>query len=187
MEAKNNPSIGPSAKRSVVKTWLRLAAGLLVVGAVLVVLLMERVAERVKRFNCAGNQHCIVLNLIIYAGDDKEYGFFPSGNDFGLMTTEGYAFESKVFNCPSTPAVTTSSRDSDFQYFGDGICDWVTNPERVPLMADRERNHDGWFNVCFADGHCSGYSAPDWQTLVAEQGWDKEWERARSECSGRRP
>ena len=171
----------PQPKKRNLKKWFKLAIALFVLGAVLVVPVLGQAREKARRINCGGNLKCTGLALIIYAGDDIDHGYFPSGNDFWLLHDQKYLVEGKIYCCPSALEPTTSSRDSSYQYFGDGICDAITEPQLVPLSADKEGNHVDWFNVCFVDGHVKGYSAPDWQTLVKREGWDTQWERARRE------
>jgi prepilin-type processing-associated H-X9-DG protein len=168
-----------------VKKWLTVAGLLLGLGFGLGVPVLGQAREKARRINCAGNLRCKGLAWIIYAGDDVEHGWFPSGTDFRLLNEQKYLVDGKVYGCPSCKKPSTSSINSDYAYFGEGICDSITNAERVPISADKDGNHKGWFNVCFADGHVKGYAAPDWDALVKREGWDKEWERARKECRER--
>ena len=167
------------------KKLLKVLGVLVLIFVVFCALIFNQAREKARRINCAGNLKCMALGIIIYAGDDAEHGFFPSGTTFKLLDDGSYVTNGKIYSCPSAEVPSTLASVSNYQYFGDGICDSIHNADQVPLSADKDTNHKDWYNVAFVDGHCRGYHAPDWGTLVKRQGWDKLWEAAREECQNR--
>jgi prepilin-type processing-associated H-X9-DG protein len=116
---------------------------------------------KARRVNCAGNLKQIGLALIIYAGDDVDNGFFPSGHDFRLLNDLSYLVDGQVYVCPSGEAPNTFASVSNYVYLGSGLKDTNAHPTTVILATDRPNNHTNWVNILYLDGHVKGERYPD--------------------------
>ena len=196
------------------KTSSRIGLAVALVGALSVCLLIYGLGifpprfglarEKAKRVNCRGNLKQIGLALLIYAGDDVEHGYFPSGDNFAILHEQRYLEDGKVYGCPSSRDFTGSqtARASSYVYCGSGLRDSVSERELTILAYDRIGNHlntrsaqarwrwlakvnrGGWVNVLFADGTVKGVSArteEEFEAACAARGWilpDKQRELA---------
>jgi prepilin-type processing-associated H-X9-DG protein len=169
----------PDDNTNVSLGWVAIMAivGVLIYGSGIFPPQLSAARPKARRVNCAGNLKQMGLALIIYAGDDVDNGFFPSGHDFRLLNELSYLVDGKVYVCPSCPAPNTFTSVSNYTYVASGLKDTNASPTSVILAHDRIGNHDveyynrarfrwldkadttGWVNVLFLDGHVKGVRA----------------------------
>ncbi len=133
--------------------------------------------ERGRRINCGANLKQVGLACKMWADDHA--GTFPPG--FRILWNSKYLDAAKIYLCPSTKhkaatesAQVTDPQHCDYVYFGAGQT--AENPDcaKTVLAADRTGNHQGYWNVLFADGHVEGLDAApgtDFATAVRAKGW----------------
>ena len=137
----------------------RVPGEIMLVAVVLVgvgVMLMPRHhgRERSGWTQCAGNLKMIGLGLIIYAGDDAEFGYFPGGRDLGVLHDMDYVANGKIYACPDDATPSTFASTTRYRYIGAGLTD--SSPNQHDMVLAYCDQHDDWINVLYVDGHVKG-------------------------------
>jgi prepilin-type processing-associated H-X9-DG protein len=124
--------------------------------------------------SCRNNLKELGLAAIIYAGDDPEKGYFPSGDSFALLEELGYLEDGKHCACPAAGRPSEDSGRSDFVYLGAGLKDNNAAPTKVIIAHDRIGNHKGWVNCLYLDGHTRACEskARTWEDFRVERAAD---------------
>ena len=116
--------------------------------------------EPARRISCSCNLKQIGLSLKQYADDYN--GYFP---DKGLeqLRVNDYLTDYGVYNCPSTD----TRKGKDNEKLTDEIVDYVyqkglkfnlgAQNSKIPIVWDKAKNHVGYGNVLFLDGHVKGF------------------------------
>lgn len=163
-------------------SWLMAYVGVAVgdtsAGLVLLLLLVLRPCgfveaasgrELAHRINCKSNLKQLALACELYANDND--GVLPP--DFGTLATSHYLDAYRTYTCPSsisapgqTPADLIGPTHCDYRYFGTARKVREIGQHAL-LAADRDGNHDGYYNVVFVNGKLENYRGATWGEVVA--------------------